>query len=99
MTRVGIGVNQGRVLGILLLMSPRPVPGNWLAEAAFPTGDLTQGRRVLTSLEVRGLIERDMPGQWKIYDPRNRWLITELGLSAFHRWFSYRFRVSEFGEL
>lgn len=87
MTRVGIGVNQGRVLGILFLMSPRPVAGNWLAEAAFPTGDLTQGRRVLASLETRGLIEQAIPGQWKIYDVRNRWLITEDGMHAFFRWF------------
>lgn len=93
--RRGVGSNQGRVLGILVIMDPRSVPGAFLAEVAYPTGDLTQGRRVLTTLAERGLIVKAGASVWTDRDMRNRWAITPAGREAFYVWFANRVRAME----
>lgn len=80
---------------MLTLMYPRPVDGLWLARAADPNGDLTQGQLVLKALEERGLVAKDVEGVFKIYDMRNRWLITPAGSEAFYIW--WRGRMSQPG--
>lgn len=91
----GIGANQGRALGILVLMSPRAVDGRFLADAAFPTGDLTQGRRVLKALHVRGLIEHETQDEFGVPQGAGGWLPTPAGVLAFYLWFRNRRGVVE----
>lgn len=88
--RRGVGVNQGRVLGLLVIMDPRPVSGGLLASVAYPSGDLTQGRRVLRALMLRGLIEPDVPGPFQVREGRAQWRATPEGRTAFYIWFRGR---------
>lgn len=88
--RRGIGANQGRVLGMLVLMHPRPVEATILARMADVMADLTRGNRVLETLEVRGLIVRDSIG--RSVDKHNalRWRITAEGTASFYVWFIHK---------
>jgi hypothetical protein len=88
--RRGIGVNQGRVLGLLVLMEPRPMSGNLLATMAYPSGDMTQGRRVLVSLLERGLIERATATPFRPSEGRGYWSVTAAGRESFYVWFRNR---------
>lgn len=92
--RRGIGVNQGRILGLLVMMGPRPVEGAWLARAGDQHGDSTRGFRTLDTLATRHLVAPTGPtSRLKLRD-EVRWVITNQGVDAFYNWF----RVRVFGE-
>lgn len=90
MTRRGIGANQGVVLAILVAASPRLISGDLLARLAFPTGDRTQGRRVLVALEARSLVSVHMNPAMPLSEAHDHWTATEDGREAFYAWFRNR---------
>lgn len=91
--RRGIGVNQGRVLALLVLTAPRPVSMSVLASIADPWGDQTRGRRAVSVMRERGLIEHAAPLRGVGDAEGPFWQPTDKGSEAFRTWF--RNRMSE----
>jgi hypothetical protein len=81
-----LGKRQGLVLKILALVSPRGVPSQALSWFADPDGDLTRGRRIVLSLESRGLIERTAPPRPWVSAELARFRLTPDGHQALHSW-------------
>jgi len=81
-----LGKRQGILLKILALTSPRSVPAPALAWFADPDGDLTRGRRIVLSLEQRGLIERTAPPRPWISAELSRFRLTPDGHQALESW-------------
>lgn len=82
-----IGKRQGQVLMVAWAMMPRWVDARILAVVADPDSDLTRGRRVLASLEARGMIGREIETRQQ-HSPLVRYRITEAGMEALKIWLS-----------
>jgi hypothetical protein len=88
--RRGIGVNQGRTLGLLMLMGERAVSGSILEIAADANGDRTRGRRTLKVMHGRGLIAQVQTRSFVGDESGPLWVSTVEGAEAFFGWFSRR---------
>lgn len=95
MSRAGIGANQAVVLAVLVVATTPSMREDTLARVAFPTGDLTQGRRVLSSLAVRGLIDTATPGPLPSHSPIRRWEVTAAGREAFLAYYRRQLAILE----
>lgn len=93
--RRGIGLHQGRVLALLVLMAPRPVSTNILAPVADGGEDLTRGRRRLAVMQTRGLIELSSPLRGVGGAEGPFWRATDRGSESFRVWFNNRLRDAE----
>lgn len=81
-----IGRNQGRVLTLLMALDPRPVGESWLAHVAHPSGDQTQGMRVVRALVERGFIEQCPQSSLRGSRPPQRYSLTRAGVLAWAAW-------------
>jgi hypothetical protein len=95
--RRGIGVNQGRVLALLVLTAPRPVASGVLASIADAGGDQTRGRRSLEVMRQRGLIVHASPLRGVGDAEGPFWAPTDKGSESFHVWFRNRVSDAERG--
>lgn len=82
-----IGKRQGQVLMVAWAMMPRWVDARILAVVADPDSDLTRGRRVLASLESRGMLVREV-ARMATHSPLVRYQISEAGMEALKVWLS-----------
>lgn len=82
-----IGKRQGQVLMVAWAMMPRWVDARILAVVADPDSDLTRGRRVLATLEARGMLAREI-ARLSTHSPLVRYQISEAGMEALKVWLS-----------
>jgi hypothetical protein len=92
--RRGIGLYQGRVLALLVLMEPRPVATRILASVADVTGDQTRGRRRIAVMLERGLIVQSSPVRGVGDAEGPFWRATPKGQDSFQAWFLNRVKES-----